>query len=40
MSKRAAEHQGSKETGLDFGMSSNPNDAPRRATAAQMANRK
>jgi hypothetical protein len=41
MSKRAAEFQGRKETGLDSGMASvNPADAPKRATAAQMAARK
>ncbi|KAF3490601.1 nucleoporin nsp1 [Arthroderma uncinatum] len=36
--KRVAETQGRKETGFDQEMSSN--DAPKRATAAQLANRK
>ncbi|KAK2746036.1 hypothetical protein FQN57_003376 [Myotisia sp. PD_48] len=40
MSKRAAQGQGKKETGLDFEMATNPNELPKRATAAQLANRK
>ena len=41
MSKREAEYQGSKETGLNSPMSAgNPGDMPKRATAAQLANRK
>ena len=40
MSKRAAQSQGQKETGLEVEMSMNPDDMPKRATAAQMANRK
>jgi hypothetical protein len=40
MSKRAAQFQGRKGTGLEVEMSMNPDDIPKRATAAQLANRK
>ncbi|KAL1859962.1 hypothetical protein Plec18167_006433 [Paecilomyces lecythidis] len=41
MSKRTAQGpHGDKDVGIDFNMSSMPDDKPQRATAAQMANRK
>ncbi|KAL2002798.1 hypothetical protein VTN02DRAFT_5900 [Thermoascus thermophilus] len=41
MSKRTAQGpQGNRDAGINFNMSSTPDDKPQRATAAQMANRK
>jgi hypothetical protein len=40
MSKRAAQFQGRKGTGFEVEMSVNPDDIPKKATAAQLANRK